>query len=190
MSFKVDERGSKDQRTLYQYCAELYPKYEIIYEYAIPELNQRIDIFIPVLGIAIEYNGIQHYKFTEHFHKNVEDFFYGVKLDKKKADYLEEHGVKLVVVPYDRMVKDSKELYDLIQKIEYPETEFKPFSNISEKEIEFKTEQKTKRQNLYKSQKEKYQEDPELKKARLKKEKEKRHEQYLKMKESSKKHKI
>ena len=189
MSFKIDARGSKDQRTLYQYCTELYPKYEVIYEYLIPDLNQRIDIYIPLLGIAIEYHGIQHYKLISHFHKNVEDFLYALKLDKKKAEYLEEHGIKLVVVPYDKMVNNSKELSDLIKNTEYPDIEFKPFSNISEKEVEFKKDQKLKRQSLYNSQKDKYKEDPEDRKERLKTEKKKRKEQYLKFKERDKKHK-
>ena len=35
---------------------ELYSQYEIIYEFPLYELGQRIDIYIPNLGIAIEFN--------------------------------------------------------------------------------------------------------------------------------------
>ena len=34
---------------------ELYPQYEIVYEFPLVELGQRIDIYIPQLGIALEY---------------------------------------------------------------------------------------------------------------------------------------
>jgi len=50
----MDERGSKDQKIIYQYLKELYPTYEIIYEFQLYEIKQRIDIFIPYLGIAVE----------------------------------------------------------------------------------------------------------------------------------------
>lgn len=56
MSYKVDQRGSKDQRILYDYLSELYPSLQIVYEYPLHELGQRIDIYIPNLALAIEYN--------------------------------------------------------------------------------------------------------------------------------------
>lgn len=50
----VDGRGSIPQRMLYSLLKEIYPNYQIVYEYPIGDLEQRIDIFIPDLGIAIE----------------------------------------------------------------------------------------------------------------------------------------
>lgn len=187
MSFKIDERGSKDQRTLYNYLHSIYPQLEIVYEYFIPELGQRVDLYIPSLGIAVEYNGAQHYKFIPHFHSCEEDFFYSLKLDKKKQDFLYNQGVKLIIVPYNKMVTEQ-ELKTLIDNTEYPkDIPFTPFSDVSDSQTSFKESQKQKRKENYTSQKEKYKEDPELKKERLKKEKELRRQQYLKFKESSKK---
>lgn len=54
MSYKVDQRGSKNQRILYDWLIELYPSLEIIYEQPLYDLGQRIDLYIPSLGIAIE----------------------------------------------------------------------------------------------------------------------------------------
>lgn len=56
MSYKVDQRGSKDQRILYDYLTELYPNLQVVYEYPLYELGQRIDLYIPNLALAIEYN--------------------------------------------------------------------------------------------------------------------------------------
>lgn len=54
MSYRIDDRGSKDQRILYDFLYELYPGQDVIYEYMLYELNQRIDLYIPHLAIAIE----------------------------------------------------------------------------------------------------------------------------------------
>lgn len=56
MSYKVDGRGSKDQKIIYQYLHDLYKEHNIIYEYPLYELNQRIDIYIPNLALAVEYS--------------------------------------------------------------------------------------------------------------------------------------
>ena len=74
MSYKVDQRGSKNQRILYDWLIELYPSLEIIYEQPLYDLGQRIDLYIPSLGIAVEYQGEQHHKLVSHFHKSIEDF--------------------------------------------------------------------------------------------------------------------
>ena len=49
MSYKIDGRGSKDQKILYQMLHDIYPQYEIVYEFPLYELGQRIDIYIPNL---------------------------------------------------------------------------------------------------------------------------------------------
>ena len=56
MSKGVDGRGSKPQRLLYDYLIELYPSYHVIYEYPLYDVNQRVDLFIPAIGLAIEYS--------------------------------------------------------------------------------------------------------------------------------------
>ena len=67
----VDGRGSDSQRKFYDLLKEIYPIYDIIYEYDIGELGQRIDMFIPVLGIAIEYQGRQHYDFSKFYPEDI-----------------------------------------------------------------------------------------------------------------------
>lgn len=54
MSTYVDGRGSGPQKLLFSFLKELYPTQKIHYEFYIEELNQRIDLYLPYLGLAIE----------------------------------------------------------------------------------------------------------------------------------------
>ena len=156
------------------------PGLEIIYEQALYDLGQRIDLYIPSLGIAVEYQGEQHHKLVSHFHKSIEDFKYGLELDKKKRDYLYDHGIKCVDIDYDKMVSSKEELKELIDSIPYPEDiDFKPLPE-NEKELISKNKNK----EFRKQSKPTYtQESLENKKERLLKEKIYRQEKYKKMKE-------
>jgi hypothetical protein len=65
--------------------------------------SQRLDIYIPSLNVAIEYNGEQHYRPVE--------FFGGKtalrdrqKLDRRKAGMCEKHGVTLIEWPHSKRV--------------------------------------------------------------------------------------
>lgn len=184
MSYNVDERGSKDQRILYEYLSELYPNFDIIYEFPIHDLGQRIDIFVPNLGIAIEYHGRQHFEFIPHFHKNLEDFKRAIKLDQIKNEYLYTHGIKLIEIPYNDMVESKEALKALIDSADYPpNVEYIPLSTVSEKRKDFLDSQREQRRDLYKQMKSAYKEDPEKRTERLKKEKQQRQEKYKKLKE-------
>lgn len=184
MSYKIDNRGSKDQKILYQFLSELYPSFDIIYEYPLYELNQRIDIYIPNLALALEYNGRQHYDFIEHFHKNIEGFKDAQKMDQRKREYLLLHGIKLIEIPYNQMVSDKEELVKLINDQPYPDFPYKPLPEYSEKQLSFKENMKEHRKEIYKKSKSFYAEDPEVKKERLEKERQFRKERYKKMKEN------
>lgn len=185
MSYKIDGRGSKPQRQLYNWLVELYPSLEVIYEQPLYELGQRIDLYIPNLGIAVEYNGEAHHHLISHFHKSIEDFKYGLELDRKKREYLYLSGIKCVDIDYNKMVKSKEELKELIESIPYPENiHFKPLPS-NEKALDFKnkaTEERKKKSSAYKVT-----ENEELRKERLLKEKQFRQERYKKYKEARKK---
>lgn len=184
MSYKVDSRGSKDQRLLYQYLHEIYKSHDIIYEYPLYEVNQRIDIYIPSLALAFEYNGRQHYDFIEHFHKNEEGFKDSLRMDQQKREYLLLHGIKLIEIAYNEMVKNKEELLELITSTSYPDFPFKPLPEQSDSQVYYKEKEKTKRQEKYQNSKSFFKEDPEKKKERLEKERQHRKERYRKMKEN------
>ena len=67
----------------------------VLYEY---------DIYIPSLRLLIEYNGVQHYRYTSFFHKNEATFKKQLARDKKKKILAKENGYTLVVFKYDEPI--------------------------------------------------------------------------------------
>lgn len=59
-----------------------------------------LDCYNPDLGIAVEYNGIQHYKYTPHFHGTYERFLKQKERDEMKHRKCIENEVLLIRVPY------------------------------------------------------------------------------------------
>lgn len=63
--------------------------------------NMEIDMYNDELKLGIEYNGIQHYKFSPYYHRNGQKDFEGqIYRDKLKEQRCEENEIKLIVVPY------------------------------------------------------------------------------------------
>ena len=75
--------------------------------------NLELDCFNPELKLAVEYNGVQHYKYTPRFH-STKDAFYNIKYrDRIKEELCRKHGVKLIVVPYTVKLEDIERfIYD------------------------------------------------------------------------------
>ena len=59
-----------------------------------------LDCYNATLGIAAEYNGEQHYKYPNTFHKSQEAFEAQVRRDEFKKKKCKEHGVLLIIIPY------------------------------------------------------------------------------------------
>jgi len=62
--------------------------------------NLELDCYNPELKLALEYNGVQHYKFTPYFHKNKEAFLNQKYRDEMKRVKCRENGIALIEVPY------------------------------------------------------------------------------------------
>lgn len=63
--------------------------------------NLEIDCYNPRLRLGIEYNGVQHYKYTPFFHKNKESFYNQKYRDELKRRMCRDNKVVLIEVPYD-----------------------------------------------------------------------------------------
>ena len=63
--------------------------------------NLELDCYNPELKLAVEYNGIQHYKYIPYFHKNKEAFLNQKYRDEMKRTKCKENGIRLIEVPYD-----------------------------------------------------------------------------------------
>jgi hypothetical protein len=68
--------------------------------------NLELDCYDDEYKIAVEYNGIQHYKFSPYFHKNNEAFLNQKYRDELKKRMCKENGIILITVPYTVKVED------------------------------------------------------------------------------------
>lgn len=95
---KLPARGEGwiSQALLAKYVEQLLPNYIIIREARLPFLGkQRIDIFIPDLNVAIEYQGEQHYYPFEHL--NGEEGLHDRQaMDSKKKEACKKKGINLI----------------------------------------------------------------------------------------------
>ena len=62
--------------------------------------NLELDCFNSDMGLAVEYNGAQHYKYTPYFHRNREAFANQKYRDEMKRTKCKENGICLIEVPY------------------------------------------------------------------------------------------
>lgn len=62
--------------------------------------NLELDCYNEKYGIALEYNGVQHYKFSPHFHKSKKDFYSQVHRDDWKRAKCKQKGIVLIEIPY------------------------------------------------------------------------------------------
>jgi len=70
------------------------------------DFNLELDCYDPELKIAVEYNGIQHYKFNKFFHSNKEAFENQKYRDYMKREMCLKNGIKLIEVPYTIKTED------------------------------------------------------------------------------------
>ncbi len=74
----------------------------------------RIDCYFKKSNIAIEYNGIQHYKNIPFFHNDKNSLEYQKYKDELKKDYCKNNNIKLIVISYkDKLTpKNIKNIID------------------------------------------------------------------------------
>jgi len=58
----------------------------------------RLDFFLPAYKIGFEFHGIQHEKYTHHFHGSALDFRASKRRDRLKHELAIEQGISLVVI--------------------------------------------------------------------------------------------
>ena len=83
---------------------DLFPDEKVLYQSSPEWLGlQRFDIFIPNLGVAIEYQGRQHFEPVDFF-GGQEAFLRLQERDKKKANLCARNNVTLVYFRYDELI--------------------------------------------------------------------------------------
>lgn len=95
----------KNEVDLFKLVLKHYP--DAIYQYRTEWLEkQSLDIFIPSLRTAIEYQGQQHYEPIEFFGGN-EAFLYRQKLDELKMEKCKKNGVRLIYWDYQNVISKT-----------------------------------------------------------------------------------
>lgn len=73
-------------------------------EYKFPDLsNRRFDFAVfnnNMLLYLIEYDGIQHYQYSNTWHKTQENFLQAKKRDEEKNQYCKDNNIPLIRIPY------------------------------------------------------------------------------------------
>ncbi|MFY1047322.1 hypothetical protein [Chryseobacterium sp. GP-SGM7] len=103
-----DEVGSYVmEKHLLQLVTKEFPNYTIISQHSPKWLQgQRFDIFIKELNVAIEYNGIQHFKSIDFFGGD-EGLAKTQFLDTQKRERSLKNGVKIFNIDYDQDLNES-----------------------------------------------------------------------------------
>lgn len=70
--------------------------------------NLELDCYNAELGIAVEYNGEQHYRYIPYFHRNKESFYNQKYRDDMKRRLCKDAGVFLIEVPYTVKIEEIK----------------------------------------------------------------------------------
>lgn len=96
---------SKGERQICQFLDENSIEYISQYEISIDSsINSsgiaKIDFFLPKFNVAIEYNGIQHYKKIPYFEQGRTLELQQTR-DKYIQNYCLEHEIKLIEIPYN-----------------------------------------------------------------------------------------
>lgn len=62
---------------------------------------QYLDFYLPLIKLAIEVQGQQHYKFNSHFYKSKHEFIEAQKRDQNKVEWCELNQIRLIHLKYD-----------------------------------------------------------------------------------------
>lgn len=110
MKREVKTNASELHRTVFELVTQCFPNEAIRQEESIRVDGKTlfIDIYLPKLKIAIECDGIQHFKYNAFFHTDAMSFANQKKNDASKKEYCRVNGITLVRVAYnEKMDKDS-----------------------------------------------------------------------------------
>ena len=93
--------SSKNVRFIQQYPIQLSVK-------LFSRNNVRVDFYLPDHNTIVEFNGIQHYKYTPFFHRNEDDFNRQKERDYRLKKYCNEKQISLIIVKYNQIDKIDK----------------------------------------------------------------------------------
>lgn len=111
----------KTQKYITEIVESIFPELVVEREYRTPwktdsGSEQRFDMYIPGLSLAIEYNGIQHYESIKYFGGR-KRFFNQRKMDSFKRKMCLKYNISLVEIKYDAINFDDADVKVVIDHI-------------------------------------------------------------------------
>ena len=93
---------SRGAKALLKIVKQLYPYQRIELEYNVANFGALfLDIYLPRLALAFEFDGEQHFKYVQHFHGNRQGFLNAKKRDLDKDEMCKEKQITLIRVAFD-----------------------------------------------------------------------------------------
>lgn len=92
-----------------QLLKQQFPTLQILEEVPIPvkrSENYYLDFYLPMLKLAIEVHGEQHFKFVAFYHNNQLGFIKSQKRDREKQEWCEINNIQYIALPYNEKEED------------------------------------------------------------------------------------
>lgn len=109
---------SKGQTVLTSVAKKLLPGQKIINEHHIGD-RLKLDVYCPSYKLALEFHGIQHFKYSPLFFDSREEFIEAQKRDDKKAQMCAEQGIALVVFRYNDNISEDNVYARILDAIKH-----------------------------------------------------------------------
>jgi hypothetical protein len=91
---------------------EKFPTIQILEEIPIPVRRSEsyfLDFYIPMLKLAIEVHGEQHYQFNSFYHNSKLDFIRSQKRDREKKEWCLANNISFIELPYNENKEQWKQ---------------------------------------------------------------------------------
>jgi len=114
--YKKSRSGSSAlHKETVQILKELYPACLILEELPLKGTNPLLflDIFVPSLMLGVEVNGKQHSQYTRFYHKDKAGFIRAKANDKRKIEWLELNGIRLIILDESQRDEWKNQLQNL-----------------------------------------------------------------------------
>ncbi len=107
-----DNSKSTGQRTLAEILEIIWPNICIYEEMPCFGTQLKIDLYIPSLGIAFEFDGEQHSKYTPFFHGSRYNYIRAKNRDESKEQWCKNNNITLI-----RVIKEELDIDKIREKV-------------------------------------------------------------------------
>lgn len=112
----LQRRKDSDNKSAYHLMCrnllyKLYPTFSFMEEVTVPITNKEVsylDFYIPIISLAIEVHGQQHYTYNSFFHKDQRDFLHQKNKDRRKREWCELNNIRLIELNFKESVDEWK----------------------------------------------------------------------------------